>query len=146
MTKKNWFMVALAIGLFAVYAVYFTDWFKPKIILISHTYRNLHPGPVRPGVLRPLIFGLGQPTLLTEVTVVPFDGYQTNRGVAPLWHLVTESNSIPTKTFFYGEYIRGMHPAIKGTHPFDLETNVPYLLILHTRKATGEHKFVLAAH
>ena len=136
-------MAFLATALFAVYAVYFTDWFKPKILLVSHTYRNLHPGPARAGVLRPLIFGLNRPTPLTEISVVPFDAYQTNKNVPTLWHLVTDSNSVPTKTFFYGEYIRGMKPAIKGTHAEDLETNVPYLIILHSWRLKGEHKFEL---
>jgi hypothetical protein len=146
MTKNNWMLVLLAIVLFAVYAVYFTDWFKPKTLMISSAYRDLHRGPARPGMLRPMMFRLGLPARLTDVLVVPFDAYQTNKNIPPLWHLTTSSNSIPTREFFYGEYIGGMHQAIKGTHPFDLETNVPYLIIVHAGKVEGTHKFEIAGH
>ena len=36
-----------------------------------------------------------------------------------------------------------MKPAIKGTHPELLETNVPYLLIVTARRIKGEHPFEL---
>lgn len=136
-------MTLLAIVLFVVYAVFFTDWFKPKKILVSHTYRNIHPGQARPGVMRPLIFGVMPQTFLTDIKVVPFDAYQTNKNIGPLWHLVTDSNSVPLKDFYYGEHIQGMKPAIKGTHAEDLETNVNYLIIVHAKRVVGEHKFEL---
>ena len=41
MTKKNWLLLALALALGVVYFRYFTDWFRPQIIHIAHTNRNL---------------------------------------------------------------------------------------------------------
>ncbi|HUZ08136.1 MAG TPA: hypothetical protein VMV89_11695 [Candidatus Paceibacterota bacterium] len=35
MTKRNWFLFFVAIGLAVFYVVHFTDWFKPKIIHIA---------------------------------------------------------------------------------------------------------------
>ena len=143
MTKKNWLQVLLAIVLFAVYAVYFTDWFKTKSIRIFHTDRNLHPGLAR-GNARPwLIFVLDHPMPLNEVSVVPFDAFQTNHFVLPLWHLTTDSNSLPVKSFSYGQYLRGMRPAVKGIQVEPLETNVPYLLLVRSGKIKGDHKFEL---
>jgi hypothetical protein len=143
MTKNNWLLTLLAIVLFMVYAVYFTDWFHPKTIQIRSTYRNLHPRLTRDGVLPALIFGVDRQMQISELRVVPFDGFQTNKNILPLWHLVTDSNSIPVKTFYYGQYIRGMHPAFKGTHAESLETNVPYLIIVTSGRIKGELKFEL---
>ncbi len=143
MTKKNWLQVLLAIVLFAVYAVYFTDWFKTKTIGIFHTYRNLHPGMARGNAMPSLIFVLNREMSLDEINVVPFGAYQTNRYVLPLWHLATDSNSLPVKLFFYGQNVRGMRLAVKGIRAEPLETNVPYLLIVRSGKIKGEHEFEL---
>jgi hypothetical protein len=146
MTKNNWLMGVFLIVLLTVYTVYFTDWLKPRTIQISSAYRNNRPGPARTGILRPMKFRLGDSALLTDVLVVPFDAYQTNKAIPPLWHLNSDSNSIPTKEFFYGQFIQGMHEAIKGTHPYDLDTNTPYLIILHAGRVTGTHKFEIVNH
>ena len=143
MTKKNWLLLLLLIALGAVYAVYFTSWFKPKVIRIFHTYRDLHTRQAREGAMTSLNFGVDHVMQLTDVRVVPADGFQTNKNILPLWHLVTDSNSAPVKSFFYGQYIQGMKPAIKGTHPESLETNVPYLLVLTSGRIKGEHSFEL---
>jgi len=143
MTKNNWLLTLLAVVLFVVYAIYFTGWFQPKTIQIRSTYRNLHPRAAREGVLPALIFGVNRQMQISEIRVVPFDGFQTNKNILPLWHLVTDSNSIPVKTFYYGQYIRGLHPAFKGTHAGSLETNVPYLIIVTSDRIKGELKFEL---
>ena len=143
MTKNNWLLVLFAVVLFGVYAVYFSDWFRPKTIGIFHAVRGFHPRWARPGTMPGLIFGINRQMRLDDVRVVPADGFATNKNILPLWHLVTDSNSVPIKSFYYGEPVRGMQPAIKGTHPDDLVTNVPYLLILRSGKITGEHPFEL---
>ncbi len=146
MTAKNWFMVLLAVVLFVVYAVEFSGWFKPKTIRIFHTYRNLRAGAPRGNAVPSLRFGLGRKLQLTEINVVQYDTFQTNKYAPSLWHLVTDSNSVPVADFFYGEYIQGLHPAIKGMRAEELQTNVPYLLIVRSHKIAGEHKFELSAH
>ena len=143
MTKKNWLLTLLLIVLTAIYAVYFTDWFKTKAIKIFHTYRAMHSRQMRTGAMQALIFGIDRKVSLSEIRVVPFDEFQTNKSVLPLWHLVTDSNSVPMKSFFYGEHIQGMKPAIRGTHPELLETNVQYLLIITAGRIKGEHPFEL---
>jgi hypothetical protein len=60
-----------------------------------------------------------------------------------LWHLVSDSNSVPVKTFFYGEYIRGMRPNLKGAGPEALQTNVTYRMFVRAGKAAGQHDFDL---
>ena len=143
MTKKNWLLIIFAAALAVVYAVYFTDWFKPKVVQIFHTHRDLDRRPVRDGVLPALKFGLSRKLQLTELTVVPLAAWQTNQHTLPLWHLVTGSNSVPVKEFFYGQFIGGLQPAIKGTHSQSLATNVAYRLFITAGKVTGQHDFML---
>ena len=145
MTKKNLFLILFAVGLATVYAVWFTGWFTPQTVQIFHTNRNLRlnlrPNLQRGGALPSLIFGVNRQLKLTELKVVPLAGFQTNKNVLPLWHLVSDSNSVPVKSFFYGQMIRAMKPAIKGTHPASLEPNTTYRLFVVAGKVKGEHDF-----
>ena len=146
MTKKNLWLVLVAVGLVAVYAIWFAGWFQSPAVKIFHTNRNLRPnlrrGPVS-GALPNLIFGVNRPVRFTDVKVVPLAAFETNRSVLPVWHLISDSNSVPVKTFFYGQPIGGMRPAIKGVRPEPLETNVTYRLFVIAGKIKGEHDFEL---
>ena len=143
MTKKNWLLVILALGLGTVYVIYFSDWFKPKTVRIFHTSRNLRPQLQQGGVLPSLIFGLSRPLKLTELKVVPLAAWQTNNNVLPVWHLVSASNSVPVKMFFYGQRISGLKPAVPGDRPEPLDTNLIYRLFVTAGKTTGQHDFSL---
>ncbi len=136
-------MMVLLTGLVVLYAVYFTDWFRPKTLKIFHVVRNLRQGPARAGMIPSLMFGVGQEVRLAEVRVGRDADFKTNKYPVWWWHLVSDSNSIPVKEFFYGQYIRGMKPDVKGARPQDLETNVMYRLIVQAGKYKGEHEFQL---
>ena len=113
---------------------------------VFHTSRNLRPvrpGAARGGAMPSLNFGVSRQLKLTEIKVVPLAAWTTNSHVLPLWHLVTESNSVPVKTFFYGQFIPGLHPAIKGTHSELPETNVVYRIFVTAGKFKAEHDFEL---
>ncbi len=141
--KRNRFLIVGAFLLAAVYAVYFTDWFKPKTLQIHHIYRDLSARPPRDGMLPALIFGLNRPCRLTEIKVVPLAAYQINQSILPLWHLVSDSNSVPVNVFFYGQRIRGLKPEVPGTHAQPLTNGVTYRLIVTAGKFRGEHDFEL---
>jgi hypothetical protein len=142
--KKNWLLIVIAVVLATVYVVYFTDWFAPKTIQIFHTDRNLHRQMQRNVIGLPsLIFGVNHPLKFNEIKVVPLAGFQTNRDILPLWHLVSDSNSVPVKSFYYGQPIRGMKPAVQGSRPQPLETNITYRLIVTSGKFKGDHDFEL---
>jgi hypothetical protein len=143
MTKKNLVLLLFTLGLAVVYAIWFTDWFHPVALRISHTHRDLHPHLQHGNALPGLKFGVNGEFRLTEIKVVPLAGYETNHNILPLWHLVSDSNSVPVKTFFYGEYIRGMRPNFKGAGPEALETNVTYRMFVRAGKAAGQHDFDL---
>jgi hypothetical protein len=147
MNKKNFILIAVVLALAGVYVVCFTDWFKPKTIQISHTAR---PGRFRnrPGAATnapPLTFGLGGDYKLTEIKVVPLAALQTNPLAQPVWHLVSDSNSVPTSYFTYGQGIRGMKPEVPGVRPQPLQPNVTYRLLLQAGSLKGQHDFQTAA-
>ena len=141
--KKNWLLTAVAVVLAVVYVVYFTDWFKPKTIQIFHTSRLLHSRKHHGETEPMLIFGMNLPLRLTEIKVVPLAAYQTNQATLPLWHLISDSNSVPVKAFSYGQPIRGLKPEVAGVHAQPLTNDVTYRLIVVAGQFKGEHDFEL---
>jgi hypothetical protein len=143
MTKKNMMMVLLVLGLATVYVVWFTDWFRPKTVYIFHTDRNLRHTAPRGNALPNLIFGVRPRIRFTELKVVSLSEFETNKQAMPLWHLVSDSNSVPLNSFYYGQYIAGMRPAIKSVRPEALETNVTYRILVTAGNVKGQHDFEL---
>ena len=139
--KREWLFAATLTVLAVIYAIYFTGRFKTPTIQIFHTYRNIHPRRQNEGMIPSLIFGLNRQLRLTEIKVVPRAEYRTNVYTLALWHLVSDSNSVPVKTFYYGQFIRGLKPAISGILPEPLEPDVTYELIVTAGKSKGEHDF-----
>jgi len=136
-------LAALALGLLAVYAVWFSDWFKPKTVEIFHTSRNLHANSKRGNVLENLIFGVRPKTRFTELKVVPLAEFETNKSAVAVWHLISDSNSVPVKSFYYGEHIHGMRPAIGGVQAEALDNDVTYRMFITAGNVKGQHDFEL---
>ena len=86
-------------------------------------------------------FGLDRDYRLTEVKIVPLAEWQTNQSALPLWHLVSDPRSAPTRFFSYGQNIDGMKPAMPGTKPKPLEINVAYRLFVSAGSVKGRHDF-----
>jgi hypothetical protein len=152
MPKKQLILLVAAVLLFGVYAYYFTDWFAAENIQIVHSLRPItSPKRARGRTVEPnpavnaVSFSLDRKCKLTEITVIPVADLATNKYAHPIWHLVSESNSVPTKAFVYGAYIRGMHPKVKGAKADPLEPDVPYRLFVAAGKLTGEHDFKTTA-
>jgi len=143
MTAKSWTLIGLMLALGIAYACFFTSWFKPPVIEVYHLSR---PSGYAQRTRRapadvPLTFGLENDGRLTEIKVVPLAEWRTNRHVAPLWHLVSDSNSAPVKSFRYGQNLRGMRPAVAGARAQPLQTNVAYRVFVTAGKAKGQHDF-----
>ena len=137
-------MIAL-MALAGVYVFYFTDWFKPKIIHISHTSRAIrsrfgNKAGVNPEMV-PITFGVEPQCTVTEIKVVPLAAWQTNQNTLPLWHLVASSNAAPVKMFSYGQRIRGLKPEVPGAHAEPLQPKVTYRLFVTAGSAKGQHDF-----
>lgn len=90
-------------------------------------------------------FALHRKLELTELKVIPVADLETNQYAHPIWHLVSESNSVPTKAFFYGSRIRGLHPKVPNAQPDPLEPNVTYRLLIEASGLKGQHDFKATA-
>jgi hypothetical protein len=150
MTKKQWMLVALAVvlGGFSLYLN--RDWFSKENIHIFHrsrpqalTRRSRSSAPN--SATDPVMFGFDTKHKLKMVKVVPLSDIAANKFPHAIWHLVSDSNSVPTKEFSYGAPIPGMHPALKGVAADPLEPGVQYRLFIETEGRKAEHDFTAAA-
>jgi hypothetical protein len=151
MNKKLLAQLALILGLTAVVIYLSKDWFAPADIQIVTTLRpNRLPertqkrlGPALKEQPFTLIFALNQKCELTSLKVVNAADAATNKFPHPLWHLESESNSVPVKSFTYGVPVRGMKPPVKGATADVLVRGVQYKLLLETKDQQAEHTFTV---
>jgi hypothetical protein len=149
MARKQWFFLAVFFVLAAVFVYAFTDWGRRPAMQISHAafFRpnaNAKPRARNNNPNLPVVrFNLDRAYQLTEIKVVRLSEWQTNQLTLPLWHLITDSNSIPTRRFNYGALLRGMKPIAPRVRPQPLETNVSYRLLLTAGSVKGQHDFKL---
>jgi hypothetical protein len=136
MSKKNIFLISLVVVLAGVYVIFFTHWFKPRVMQISHTSR---PEGGRDSVR--MTFSLGDYYELTEVKVVLLDDFKKNPDTPPLWHLVSDDGSDSISMFSYGESIGGMDPAVAGAEPEPLQPGVRYRLLVSAGSLKAQHDF-----
>lgn len=146
MTTKTWALIASAVMLGGISLYLNRDWFAAEEIQISHR-SSPRPVPVTrsrrapPETAAPVFFGFNRKLGLTEVKVFPLSAVQTNKYPHPIWHLVSDSNSVPVKSFVYGSRIPGMRPAVKGALPEPLQPGVHYQLRIQAGKLTAQHDF-----
>jgi hypothetical protein len=151
MSKTKFLLTTISIvGLGALCLYLNRDWFAKTPIQISHRVSPwLRPAPGRRAnpldKANPVIFSLNGFYKLTEIKVVIAADLATNKYAHPLWHLVSDSNSVFTASFGYGERIRGLRPADKGATPDLLDPGVQYYLTVKTADAEAGHDFSTTA-
>lgn len=147
MAKKQWILLAVLVLLAAVYVCAFTHWGRRPAMQISHTANSRQKGLVGPRVRAGAIntaimtFNFDRPYQFTEIKVVRLSDWQTNKSALPLWHLISDSNSVPTRKFNYGVAIGGMKPFVPKAWPKPLEANVTYRLFLTAGNIQGQNDF-----
>jgi len=143
---------AVILGAFSLYLN--RDWFHKDTIQIYHRSRPARAsffGRKRAdrtdinAAINPIIFGFDRKLKLTDLKVIPLSALETNKYAQPIWHLVSDSNSVPIKDFTYGMSIQGMHPAVKEATPDPLEPNVKYRLLIEAGPIKAEHDFAPVA-
>ena len=149
MTRKQWMLAGLVVALAGISLYLNRDWFAGKDIHIYH--RSL---PDRASLIRgrrskntsptdPVFFGFDRRLKLTSIEVFPVKELETNKYAHAVWHLVSDSNSVPVKDITYGVPIKGMRPALKAATPDDLQPGEDYRLVIHTAASEkAEHDFV----
>ena len=144
MTKKNIFLIISALLLASLSLYLNKDRFRSDSIQIGERWtepgqRMARRNPKANGpVLR---FLLDRQVKLTSLKVIPLSDIQTNKHPHPIWEMITDSNSVPVKDFFYGMPIRGMRPSVKGATADPLQTNTQYRLFVEAGSMKAEHDF-----
>ena len=145
MTKNGIVLSIIAVILGTCYVCFFTDWFRKETIQIIPTIRPSRPAsnPRNPDQepVYPVSFALDGKYKLTSVKVVAAADMATNNYPAPLWHLISDSNSIPTKSIVYGYPIKGMKPAVPRARPEPLAPQVDYVLLLEAGNVKARTNF-----
>ena len=146
MTRNGIFLSIVAVILAACYVCFFTDWFTKETIQIIPQIRpnRAMANPKNPDQdpVYPVSFAFNGKYKLTSVKVVSSTEMQTNNYPVPLWHLISDSNSIPVKSIVYGYPIKGMKPAVARSRPEPLAPDVEYVLLLeagHIKARTNFH-------
>ena len=145
MTKNGIVLTVVAVLLAAVYAFFFTDWFIKPTIQIIPTIRPGRPSAIPRGPdqenVSPVSFALDGKYKLTSVKVCIAAELATNKYATPLWHLISDSNSIPSKAIIYGGPIKGMKPETPKARPEPLLPDIEYTLLLEAGKARSQTNF-----
>lgn len=102
---------------------------------------SLRPARRADAAVWPVFFALNNDFRLTSVEVIPFDGDKFNPLGRPVWHLVSDSNSVPMRAFRYGQFIKGMKPALKDVRAEQLEPGVTYRLLVEAGSVKGSADF-----
>jgi hypothetical protein len=147
MTRKQWMFVALAVLLGGLSLYLNRDWFAADPIQISHRSMPARPGfwgRRRPddAAVNPVLFRLNRHVKLTSLKVVPVADIETNKYPHAIWHLQSDSNSVPIQEFYYGMPIRGMRPSVKGIAAEPLQPGVNYRILVEAGSHKAEHDFV----
>src|SRR5262245_48364461 len=116
MTKQSIVLITVAVVLAGVYVAFFTDWFtKPEIQILPQirpVLRSRTAAPQGEVPVYPVTFAFDKKYQFTEIRVVAADDEKTNKYPHAVWHMISDSNSIPVKAIQYGAPLRGMKPKV----------------------------------
>ena len=142
MLNKSTILIVLASLFGGIVAYSHPDWFHRRPIQITHRF-HAFGGRFDAGGVAPLMFEFDRKLKITSIEVLPLNEALTNKSAHPLWHLVSESNSVPTRGFLYGMEVPGMRPAQNGIIADPLDPNERYRLVIKAGSLKGEHDFDL---
>ncbi len=141
---------AVLLAIASLYLYEYRDAVFGRPIQISHTMRlrlvMARRRPSQLSQLSPIIptFTLGDEYRLSSVKVIKLDELKAKGYARPLWEMVSDSKSYPTRDFLYGRGIPGMHPKVAEADPEPLETNVNYRILITSGRLKGQHDFIIS--
>ena len=143
MRKNTIVLVVVLIVLAACYLRFFTDWFLPPTIQVLAQIRPVRSVRPTPGVAAtyPVSFAFDRKLQITEIRVVAVEDEKTNKYPHYVWHMISDSNSVPTKAMIYGQPLRGLKPKVPRARPEPLEAEVKYRFYVTAGKYTGRIDF-----
>lgn len=142
--KKTPFLITI-IAVIGAWVLYLNkDWFTRPPIQISHRF---HAFSARFGGQEnsaPVLFEFNRKLKLTSITVAPIPSLGSKQVGRPIWHLISRSNSVPTKGFVYGMEVPGMQPAVRGQAAEPLLSAGTYRITIQEGSHKAEHDFSLS--
>ena len=143
MAQKAWLPIALLVVIGGLFIYLNRDWFQRQPIQVSHRiyrFAGRFGGQDTP---TPVMFEFDRRLKLTSIKVVALADAQTNKYPQPLWHMITSSNSVPTKGFVYGMDVPGMRSAVNGASAEPLDPIQTYRLLMEAGSLKAQHDFTL---
>lgn len=140
MTKRSIFAIFLLLVAIVGYC-YYNDFFRKPAIQITPSIRPGTRSRLNPDAY-PVAFMLDGKYQLTSIKVITVADAKTNKYPRPIWHMISDSSSQPTKIINYGMPIRGMKPSVPRGRPEPLQPNVPYRLMIEAGDRKGQVDFV----
>jgi len=144
MTKQSIVLITVAVLLGAAYVAFFTDWFrKPQIQILAQIRppRGMRTSTPADGAVYPVSFAFDKKYQFTEIRVVAVDDEKTNKFPHAVWHMISDSNSLPIKALVYGAPLKGMKPKVPKARPDPLAPEVAYRLYLEAGDFRGQAVF-----
>ena len=143
MSQKNSLLIALLVVIGGLFMYLNRDWFQRRPIQISHRLYRFAGRFGRSDTATPVMFEFDRRLKLTSLKVVSLEDSLTNKYPHPLWHMISSSNSVPTKGVVYGMDVPGMRPAVNGASAEALDPQQAYRLLLEAGSLKGQHDFSL---
>ena len=143
MAQKPVLPIALLVLVGALFIYINRDWFQARPIQVSHRiyrFAGRFGGADSP---TPVMFEFDHRLKLTSIKIVALADSQTNKYPHALWHMISSSNSVPTKGFVYGMDVPGMRSAVNGAAADPLDPGQTYRLLLEAGSVKGQHDFTL---
>jgi hypothetical protein len=145
-------LIALVVVLGGISLYLNRDWFAGDNIHISHRslpsrglFKRKRPTPADNSPSNPVTFGFDRKLKLTSVQVFVLSAIETNKYALPIWHLISESNSVAMRDLTYGVPIKGMHPKVPNATPDELQPGEKYRLMIETASLKAQHDFEAVA-
>jgi hypothetical protein len=143
MGRKSLLPIALLVVIGGLCVYVNRDWFQRQPIQISHRFYRFAGRFGEADSPTPVMFEFDRQLKLTSIKVVALAESLTNKYPHPLWHMVTSSNSLPTKGVVYGMDVPGMRPAVSGASADPLDPWQTYQLLLESGSLKARHNFTL---
>jgi hypothetical protein len=143
MAQKPVLPIALLVLVGALFIYINRDWFQARPIQVSHRiyrFAGRFGGADTP---TPVMFEFDHRLKLTSIKIVSLADSQTNKYPHALWHMISSSNSVPTKGLVYGMDVPGMRPAVNGAVADPLDPQQTYRLLLEAGSVKGQYDFTL---
>jgi hypothetical protein len=143
MANKPWLPIILLVVIGGLFIYLNKDWFQGRPIQISHRLYRFAGRFGGADTATPVMFEFDRRLKLTSIKIVAFADCLTNKYPHPLWHMISASNSLPTKGFVYGMDVPGMRAAVNGATADPLDPQQKYRLLLEAGSVKAQHDFTL---